>query len=136
MRSRTANLRPAAFRAVLISIVLGLCAAAGAQDKPAPPAPPSPERMDAAIRRGLDYLYSLRREDGTWPSPHAARHSGGIEALVTYTALRAGDAPDRPELAGTIRALDELLPQTVYARSARALVSLCRSYSRRSSSVS
>lgn len=122
MRSRTANLRPAAFRAVLISIVLGLCAAAGAQDKPAPPAPPSPERMDAAIRRGLDYLYSLRREDGTWPSPHAARHSGGIEALVTYTALRAGDAPDRPELAGTIRALDELLPQTVYARSARALL--------------
>ncbi|MFW6133191.1 MAG: DUF4159 domain-containing protein [Planctomycetota bacterium] len=97
------------------------CAASAVAAGPRADAP-SRERIDAAVRKGLDYLWSVRSEDGTWPSPYARQHAGGVEALVAYTAVRAGEPADRAELAATVEALTDVMPQTVYARAMRVIL--------------
>jgi hypothetical protein len=67
----------------------------------------TPEQVDSAIKRGVEYLYS-RQRNGNWESS-ARRESneshavtggqwGGRTALVTYALLASGENPNDPRL--------------------------------------
>lgn len=85
------------------------------------PPPPLAGRADAALRRGLDYLYRTQRADGTWQTKYALRHPGGVESLVLLTALSAGEDVRQPKLAAALKYVDQTKPRTVYVRAVRAM---------------
>ena len=99
--------------------------------KPGPPATqpipwaPAPlsDRVGRAIRRGLDALYAAQRPDGTWDSKYASQQPGGVEAMVLWAALSAGEPANHPRLAAALKHIDGLQPEprTTYVRAARAL---------------
>ena len=98
--------------------------AARAQDAP-PPAPPaapaapvpapakapetSSEKVNAAIKRGVQFLYSIQKKDGSWenvPAPAGKDPAnpdqgqwGGLTSMATYALLAAGENPQDPRLA-------------------------------------
>lgn len=78
-------------------------------------------RADTAIRRGLDYLYSVQKPDGSWDTKYVRQHAGGVEALVLLAALTAGEDPARDKLAAALKYVDGLSPRTVYVRAVRAM---------------
>ncbi|MBS3733942.1 MAG: DUF4159 domain-containing protein [Phycisphaerae bacterium] len=119
MDARTGTSRRMRAAAAVLAAV-GAAAVAGAADGRA--TRPDAAQIDRAVRRGLDYLWSIRTDEGAWPSPYARQHPGGIEALAAYTALRAGEPADRPELVATFKRLMDVWPQTVYARAIRVMV--------------
>ena len=84
---------------------------------------PLADRVERAIRRGLDWLYATQRPDGTWDSKYAAQHPGGVEALVVWTALAAGEPSNHPQLAAAMQYAEKLTPRTTYVRAVRALAS-------------
>lgn len=79
-------------------------------------------RVDAAVRKGLDYLYAAQQRDGSWASKYASQHPGGVEALVILTALEAGEDITRPELIKALTYIEQLAPKTTYVRAVRAMV--------------
>jgi hypothetical protein len=95
--------------------------ARGEQSEPEPPAP-TDAGVAAAIRKGLDYLYSAQKADGTWASKYDQQHAGGVTSLVLLTALTAGESPKQAPLAKALEAVKSVWPETVYARSVRAMV--------------
>jgi hypothetical protein len=68
---------------VSLTVVL-LAVAAGADDQPSasaklrpkPPEPVSADKLEAAIRRGVDFLVTTQNKDGSWGSPAL---KGGVE---------------------------------------------------------
>ena len=58
-----------------------------------PAAVASDKSVDAAIRRGVQYLYDVQKPDGSWETRHTRRHPGGAEALIVLTVLSAGERP-------------------------------------------
>ncbi len=64
---------------------------ATAGPKPEPVEPPSPEAIDLAIRRGVDFLLQRQNTDGSWGSHHTGR-PGNVFAPVpgAHHAFRAG----------------------------------------------
>ncbi len=75
--------------------------------------------VDAAIRRGVDYLWSKQRRSGRWVSrAFEAKFRLGQTALVAYTLRRASVVPTDPRLRrGVQPLLDRSNVTTVYARS-------------------
>jgi hypothetical protein len=70
----------------------------------------TPEEIDRAIKRTVEYFYSKQNAEGTWensptgPDRGADRHDisggqwGGETALITYALLAAGESPNDPRL--------------------------------------
>lgn len=95
--------------------------------KPKPVVAPSPEQIEAAIRRGVDYLLGAQNPDGSWGSATStkslniyapipgAHHAfrAAVTGLSTSALLRAND--DRPEVAYAVHRarewLDDNLPR-------------------------
>jgi hypothetical protein len=93
----------------------------------APPAAPAPdkipvsqaEKVNAAIKRGVEFLYSIQKQDGSWenvPAPAGKEPAnpqggqwGGFTSMATYALLAAGENPQDPRLA---KAIDWLLNPT------------------------
>ena len=121
-RPRRRPIFPAAGRlpasAALTCCVLALAGSAFAQSGGAA----LDAAVDRAIRRGLDTLYAMQRPDGTWATPHASRHPGGVEALVLLTALSAGEDPDQAKLKAALAYVKGIQPPSVYARAMRVMV--------------
>ena len=78
--------------------------------------------MDRAIRRGLDWLLSVQKPDGSWDTKYARQHPGGVEAMVLLAAAGAGDDLAQPRYALAMKYVNDLKPTTVYVRAARAML--------------
>jgi hypothetical protein len=68
----------------------------------------TPAEVEAAIRKGVKYLYSARRAAGIWDPKNPAKaakpvHWGGETALATYALLAAGESRQDPKLAKAIQ---------------------------------
>ncbi|HEX8339557.1 MAG TPA: DUF4159 domain-containing protein [Tepidisphaeraceae bacterium] len=89
-----------------ISLVLATCAlAAFAAARPAAAA--TPEQIDAAIKKGVAYLYKQQNSHGNWERVQVAPGGnagadlgqwGGRTALCTYALLAAGEKPLDPRI--------------------------------------
>ncbi len=113
--------------ALVICPVAVLAQAAQSGDKVDPVA------VQAAIKKGVEYLYSMQGADGSWevvPQPEAkgephsikAGQWGGQTALATYALLAAGESPQNPKLAKAIQWLQKADMEGIYAVGMRAQV--------------
>ena len=109
-----------------------------AANKPARPARTSaaagavsPSAVKEAMERGVKYLYSVQKPDGTWEeaADKAAAESkatggqwGGVTALATYALLAAGESPKEEHLAKAIAFLQKAELRGVYATGLRCQV--------------
>jgi len=113
-----------------------LCAAvlvAGAFARPAAAA--TPAEVEAAIKKGKQFLYGLQRPEGRW-EPDAERKGnvhhdhpkmqgqawGGYTACAVYALLAAGESPQEPRLAKGIEFLKKADITGVYAIGVRSQV--------------
>ena len=85
------------------------------------PAPPTDRQVDAAIRRGLDFLWK-RQSKGRWDTKYSRQYPCGAEALATLAALSCGQKPGQANVKAALQYLGRLKPQTVYARAMRTMV--------------
>lgn len=95
--------------------VLVFCARAGAQSGP------SPEAVNSAIDRGVDFLLRSQNRDGSWGLDLYERTADwhdlrdGATALAVYTLLKCGFASDHPALQRAVAFLLESQPRHTYA---------------------
>ena len=82
--------------------------------------PGSPAVMKS-IAAGLKFLYGAHDGTGRWASTFDRRFPGGVDSLVTTTALSLGVKANAAELAGAIKAAIGEKPTTVYARAMRLM---------------
>ncbi len=78
------------------------------------------EPVDAAVKRGVDWLLSRQMRDGSW------RHMQygfvpGQTALSVYTLLRAGVPLDHPALVRALAYLDPIVPSETYSAGLMAM---------------
>lgn len=109
-----------------VGLGIGLCAlpapvSAAAPAAAAPAARVTDEQVDAAIRKGLAYLYHAQRDAGTWDSKYARQFMGGTESLVMLAALYAGEDPNKPALKKALDYVNKIEMDSVYTRSVRAM---------------
>ncbi len=83
---------------------------------------PTDEQVEAAIRRGLDYLFGRVHPAGKWQSKSSNFYPGSVESLVALTAATAGDAHDKARAAVLLAHRSGIEPLTVYGRALRAMV--------------
>ncbi|HEV2294958.1 MAG TPA: DUF4159 domain-containing protein [Tepidisphaeraceae bacterium] len=92
----------------------------------------TPQEVDAAVKRAVDWLYS-KQKDGTWETAPARDASGkghdikggqwgGETALAVYALLAAGESPQDQRLAEAINFLKKADLIGVYALALRAQV--------------
>lgn len=67
------------------------------------------------MQRGLKFLRSARKADGSWSAPQARQYSGGLTALVLRAALAAGAEPNDPMVVSGVNRLTRLQPDWTYA---------------------
>ena len=115
----------------VISAVLGIVATARAAEEippprsvvdlhPKPPAPVPPEKLESAIRRGVDYLLADQNKDGSWGTPSlkggvpifagiGSHHAFGVAvtALDVMGLIEAGG--DSPEVKKAIERAEAYL---------------------------
>ena len=93
----------------------------------------TPEQVDQAIRRGVDWLYAQQNEKGHWettPGPGAdvrknqskpdAGQWGGYSALATYALLDAGESWRDPRVRNAVEWLNKAPMVGTYAVALRA----------------
>ena len=66
-----------------------------------------------AIERGKKYLWSLQKEDGSWPGLEKG-YPTGLTALATYALLAGGVNPQEPRMAKALQWLSEHESKKVY----------------------
>jgi hypothetical protein len=106
----------------LAVLLLAAGAARGEPPKAAAPPAATERRAAAAAEGGLKYLYAQQRADATWPSRYTRRYPGGVESLVVLAALSSGEDAAKPPIAKSLAYVNELWPDTVFARAVRAMV--------------
>jgi hypothetical protein len=102
--------------AALAAVALGLSLPAHAA---------TTEQVDAAIKKGVEFLYS-KQNNGHWektnaPDPKDTQFTG-LTALATYALLAAGESPQNPKLAQSIEWLKKNDTKGIYALGCRAQV--------------
>ncbi len=102
----------------LVVLAIGLaCVPAGAQQE-------FGNEINAAIDKGVAFLWRLQKDDGSWPQYGGGQHSDhgvGATALVVYALLEAGESAQDERI---IKALDYLRGASVshiYSASLRAV---------------
>ncbi len=100
---------------------------------------PTSENIDAAIKKGVDFLYSQQNTDGHWevvppPPPGPVKtppdkigtsdyyQYGGRTAVAVYALLEAGESPSDPRLKKAIDHLRTTTVVTVYPLALRCQV--------------
>ena len=92
--------------------------ARGASSKQVQPGSPAVMKSIAA---GLKFLYAAHDGTGRWASTLDRRFPGGVDSLVTTTALSLGVKADDGKLAGAIKSSIGQKPTTIYARAIRLM---------------
>lgn len=72
----------------------------------------TPQQVENAIERGVDYLKSMQRVDGSWDD--FPNYDGGITALATLALLSCDEPPDSPEIQRALQVLRRLPPTQTY----------------------
>jgi hypothetical protein len=81
----------------------------------------APQRVEEAIRRGVEYLRK-QQSDGHWERGRWAQHATGRTALATYALLSAGQKENAPEVSAALMYLRKTPTTSVYALGLRAQV--------------
>ena len=94
----------------------------------------TPEQVDKAIKKGVEWLYS-KQKDGNWeevqapvPPPEGKDHEtkgkqwGGLTAIVTYALLASGQSHEDPRLAEAIKFLKFQKIEGTYALGMRCQI--------------
>jgi len=76
--------------------------------------PPPQEAIEAAVRRGVDYLLAQQQRDGSWDH-ESQRYPSGQTALAAYALLKAGLAQEHPALRRAFAFLEQELPEETYS---------------------
>jgi hypothetical protein len=85
-----------------------------------PPAAQSPEEVNRAVQRGVDYLKSRQRRDGSWPGYE--NYPGGTTALVTLALLSCDVPTDDPRIALALAHLRRIEPSQTYVVALQTMV--------------
>jgi len=108
----------------IVAIVAGLACPPGAAAAGPKSFHDRQQRIDAAIRKGADYLLSQITEDGTvkgeYPANFRRPLRGGQTAIVAYALLSAGVSPQEPKLRSALNWLMEADLKATYTVSLRA----------------
>jgi len=105
---------------VLVAVAPVLGQATRTRPAAAPP-PVDARAVRDAIARAVKYLYSKQDDQGAFPNRHSNEYTGGGEALVALTLLRAHQPPNDPKLLKTLRYLKAIEPAQTYTRCLRAM---------------
>jgi hypothetical protein len=81
----------------------------------------TPEEVRLAIDRGIGFLKSQQRPDGTWAEP-VADQAGGVTALCTLALLNAGVEPGEPSMQKALGAIRKIPPERTYVTSLVTMV--------------
>jgi len=93
-------------RTIAVILAAGCLLAASSTPAPAQQQAFSDEAVEKAIERGVKFLLSQQRENGSWPpfgEPGQNYHASGPTALATYALLESGISPQDERMA---KALD------------------------------
>ncbi len=90
----------------------------------------TPAEIDQAIKKGVEFLYSVQSEEGNWdfilqPDPQGkypgdVKQAGGPTALAVYALLTAGESPKDPRIVKAVNYLKKTPSQGTYAIGFRA----------------
>ena len=80
---------------------------------------PGSRAVTRAVRSGVKFLLSARSDTGRWSSTFDRRFPGGVDSLVTLTALSLGAKGDSDNLSAAIKGACSEKPTTIYARAIR-----------------
>src|SRR5579863_1188969 len=120
----------------LVLMILMAVAAAATE-----PAAPTPQRIDEAIAKAKQYIYSQQQEGGRWEKDdvrQGTEHSGfvhmqgdsfgGYTALATYALLVSGESPNDPRIKSAVEFLKHADMVGIYAIALRCQVWLLISH--------
>src|SRR5688500_6532777 len=127
MSHRTGRLR-------IVTVALVVCFVTAQASRAA-----TPEQVDKAIKRAVDHLLKVQKENGTWEvvdvkadpkapegkgSPYSTSGGqwGGLTALATYALLSSGIGAEDPKLAPAITFLKKADIDGTYALAMRMWV--------------
>lgn len=82
--------------------------------------PLTAESVRRAIERGVQYLKSTQRSDGTWLGP--MHYDGGLTPLCTLALLNAGCAREDHAVAAALKFLRQFEPISTYTASLQTMV--------------
>ncbi len=103
---------------VLVALTIGLFSLpAGAQQE-------FGDEINAAIERGVAFLWDLQQDDGSWPQFAGGEHSDhgvGETALVVYALLEAGESAQDERILRAIDYLRGASASHIYSASLRAV---------------
>ncbi|MBN1943706.1 MAG: DUF4159 domain-containing protein [Phycisphaerae bacterium] len=118
-------------RAVIFCCVaiLGITASLRAVGRGGKDVPVSEEDVEQAIRRGVEYLWSQQRVDGSWPAygdPFGKDvynyHATGPGAMAMYALLETGESPQSERMAKALAWLSRTRAERTYSVAARCCV--------------
>lgn len=118
---------------MLMGVIVAMAPAMLRAQQQAADAPVDPEAVRAAIRKGVEYIYSRQTPEGHWEAaakkdPSVARHDvrggqwGGQTALTTYALLAAGESPQDPRIRKAVDWLSKAEIEGIYALGMRAQI--------------
>jgi len=82
----------------------------------------SDQAVQEAIKKGVQFLWSLRGGDGSWPGQRAQKYPTGTTALATYALLAAGESPREERMAQSLKWLSENASNMTYCLGLRCNV--------------
>jgi|GEM_PF-5662405 len=72
-----------------------------------------------AIRRGVDYILSTQKADGSWGNHDREKHPTAETAVVCYALLQCGESPQHPQLEKALQWLIDTEDRTTYSLAMR-----------------
>ena len=91
-----------------------------AENAPAPDPKHAAKILPEHVERGIAFLRSQQRADGSWPDP--VGYPGGITSLCTLALLRSGVAADDPAIDRALAFLRTLRPEMTYSTALATMV--------------
>jgi RNA polymerase sigma factor (sigma-70 family) len=85
-----------------------------------PPDPPRDEKVERAIRQGVQFLKARQQPDGSWPDVEPDAQTG-LTSLVTLALIAAGEKPDSPPIESALACLRRFRPVDLRSTYAVAL---------------
>ncbi len=111
--------------AVLFAALLMPAGACAARKKPGSSAVPfSDEAVEAAIDKGVEFILSQQKPDGSWPTVDAARdeeYTVAPTAICVYALLESGLKPTDKRMAKALEFLGKTRSEMTYCHAFRAL---------------
>lgn len=110
--------------------LLWCCAVVGIFMSPNRARAATPAEIDQAIKKGVEFLYSVQSEEGNWDFilqpdaqgkyPADVKQAGGPTALAVYALLTAGENPKDPRIVKAVNYLKKTPSAGTYAIGFRA----------------